>query len=275
MDYFELNMANFGDLDPEIAMAQLAEMGFESFMETETGIQGFIREDEFNQGPVSEYLRQLSAGHGVTSGLRKVEAQNWNAIWESAYEPVTIAGKCQVRAPFHTPVAEIRYDIVIEPKMSFGTAHHETTSLMLELLLAEDLKGKLVLDMGCGTGVLAILAHKMDAGSVVAIDTDDWAYANALDNMEKNDASSVVVIQGDASSIPSQEYDLIIANINRNVLLADIPVYIRFLNPGGALLVSGFYTRDLDQIREVSAKSGLQYIGHQVKNDWVGAKFIK
>ena len=275
MDYFELNMANFGDLDPEIAMAQLAEMGFESFMETETGILGFIREDEFNEGPVAEYLSQLSAGQGVTSGLRKVEARNWNAIWESAYEPVTIAGKCQVRAPFHTPVAEIRYDIVIEPKMSFGTAHHETTSLMLQLLLEEDIKGKRVLDMGCGTGVLAILAHKMDAGEVVAIDTDDWAFANALDNMEKNDASSVVVIQGDASSIPSQEYDLIIANINRNVLLADIPVYARFLNSGGALLVSGFYTRDLDQIREVSAQSGLQYMSHQVKNDWVGAKFIK
>ncbi|MEI6173707.1 MAG: 50S ribosomal protein L11 methyltransferase [Bacteroidota bacterium] len=275
MDYFELNMANFGDLDPEIAMAQLAEMGFESFMETETGILGFIREDEFNEGPVAEYLRQLSADHGVTSGLRKVEAQNWNAIWESAYEPVTIAGKCQVRAPFHTPLAEIRYDIVIEPKMSFGTAHHETTSLMLQLILEEDLKGKRVLDMGCGTGVLAILAHKMGAGEVVAIDNDDWAFANALDNMEKNDASSVLVIQGDASSIPSQEYDLIIANINRNVLLADIPVYARFLNPGGALLVSGFYTHDLDQIREVSAQSGLQYLGHQVKNDWVGAKFIK
>jgi len=275
MDYFELNMANFGDLDPEIAMAQLAEMGFESFMETDTGIQGYIREDEFNEGPVNEYLRQLSAGHGVTSGLKKVEVQNWNAIWESAYEPVTIAGKCQVRAPFHAPIAEIRYDIVIEPKMSFGTAHHETTSLMLELLLAEDLTGKRVLDMGCGTGVLAILAHKMAAGAVVAIDHDDWAFTNALDNMEKNDASSVVVIQGDASSIPSQGYDLIIANISRNVLLADIPVYVRFLNPGGVLLVSGFYTRDLDQIREVSAQTGLQYICHQVNNDWVGAKFIK
>jgi ribosomal protein L11 methyltransferase len=275
MDYFEVNLANFGDFDPEIAMAQLAGMGFESFMESESGFQGFIREDVFDEPLINGYLKQLHDNHGIISGLQKIVAQNWNAIWESAYEPVTIAGKCQVRAPFHPPVPGIQYDIVIEPKMSFGTAHHETTSLMLELLMMEDLSGKRILDMGCGTGVLAILAYKMHAKQVVAIDNDDWAFANARDNMEKNDSASVLVLQGDVTAIPLPEFDLVIANINRNVLLSDIPAYTRILNPGGILLLSGFYARDLEQIRSVAEQAGLRYFSHKSNNDWIGAKFVK
>jgi ribosomal protein L11 methyltransferase len=275
MDYIEVNLTNFRDFDPEIAMAQLAGMGFESFTESESGIQGYIREDIYNEDEISEYLHQMHDKHRIVFELQKIVAQNWNAIWESEYEPVTIAGKCQVRAPFHTPLDEVQYDIVIEPKMSFGTAHHETTSLMVELLLTEDLKGKRVLDMGCGTGVLAILAYKMQAAQVVAIDNDDWAYANSVDNMEKNDAASVVVIQGEVSSIPLPEYDLIIANINRNVLLNDIPGYARFLKHNGILLMSGFYEQDLDQIRLVSDHAGLHYFSHKTNNHWVGAKFVK
>jgi ribosomal protein L11 methyltransferase len=167
------------------------------------------------------------------------------------------------------------YEIVIEPRMSFGTAHHETTSLMLELLMQEEVKNKRVLDMGCGTGVLAILAHKMQAAEIVAIDFDEWAYSNALDNMEKNDALSVSVIQGMAGDIPGPGYDLIIANINRNVLLSDIPVYAGFINDHGALLMSGFYEQDLDQIRAASEKSGLRYVMHKSDNNWVGVKFVK
>ena len=159
--------------------------------------------------------------------------------------------------------------------MSFGTAHHETTSLMLEMLLEQDLAGKRVLDMGCGTGVLAILAHKMKAKQVVAIDNDDWAFANASDNMEKNSATAVTVIQGDLSSIPLPAYDFIIANINRNVLLNDIPGYAGCLNPDGVLMMSGFYEQDLEQIRLVSEQSGMRYVSHKVNNHWVGAKFVK
>lgn len=275
MDYIELSITNFSGFDPEIVMAQLAELGFESFTESDTGIQGFIREDMYQEKPVDDYLKLASARHGLRYSFQKIAAQNWNAIWESEYEAVTIAGKCRVRAPFHAPLPGIPYEIVIEPRMSFGTAHHETTSLMLELLMMEEVKGRRVLDMGCGTGVLAILAHKMQAAAVVAIDNDDWAYANAVDNMAKNDAMAVAVIQGEVNHIPLPAYDLIIANINRNVLLSDIPAYAGFLNEHGTLLMSGFYEQDIDQIRAAAETCGLHYITHKADNKWVGIKFVK
>ncbi len=275
MDYIEVSISDLSGFDPEIVVAQLAELGFESFTESDDGLQGFIREDMYEEGPVNDYLQQLSAEHGIRYSSRKIEAQNWNAIWESEYEPVVIAGKCRVRAPFHAAMPEMQYEIMIEPRMSFGTAHHSTTSLMLELLMLEDVNQKRVLDMGCGTGVLAILADKMHAKHVVAIDNDEWAYSNAIDNMQKNGADKVVVLQGEAGDIPLPGYDIIIANINRNVLLNDIPVYAGFLEENGVLLLSGFYEQDLDQIRVASENAGLHYISHKADNNWVGAKFVK
>ena len=275
MDYLEVSISGFTGFDPEIVIAVLADLGFESFTESETGIQGYIREDMYQGAPVDDYLQQLHDEHGLSYSIQKIVAQNWNALWESGYEPVTIAGKCRVRAPFHEPVAGMQFEIVIEPRMSFGTAHHETTSLMLELLMFEEVKGKRVLDMGCGTGILAILAHKMHAAQVVAIDNDEWAYSNAIDNMEKNDAMAVTVIQGEAGDIPGPGYDLIIANINRNVLLHDIPAYAGFLNNQGTLLMSGFYEEEVDQIRAASSQAGLHYVGHKSDNHWAGIKFVK
>lgn len=275
MDYLQVSISDFTGFEPEIVIAQLAELGFESFTETESGIQGFIREDMYQEIPVSIYLQEIFEAHGLSHSIQKIAAQNWNALWESAYEPVVIAGKCRVRAPFHAADTSMQYEIIIEPRMSFGTAHHETTSLMLELLMQEDVKGKRVLDMGCGTGVLAILANKMQAAQVVAIDNDEWAYSNAVDNMEKNGSPDVIVIQGEAGAIPGPDYDLIIANINRNVLLRDIPVYAAYLKEHGVLLMSGFYEQDLDQITVASEQSGLQYVSHQSDNKWVGAKFVK
>jgi ribosomal protein L11 methyltransferase len=275
MDYIEVTLSNFGNFDPEIILARMSGLGFESFSETDDAMQGYIREETWNESEVEEFLQQIKAEHGIQYAIQKIPAQNWNALWESAYEPVTVAGKCQVRAPFHQPVPGMQYDIVIEPKMSFGTAHHETTSLMLEMMMTEELKDKRVLDMGCGTGVLAILAHKMQATEVVAIDNDDWAYANAPENVAANDAAAIQVIMGDASAIPLPEYDLIVANINRNVLLNDIPVYARFLKPHGALLLSGFYSGDLDLINEAARNAGLQYFSHKTANNWIGAKFVK
>jgi ribosomal protein L11 methyltransferase len=275
MNYIAVSVTNFTGFDPEIVIAQMAELGFESFTETESGIQGFIREDMYHEEPVITYLQKVSDNHGLRYSFEKIADQNWNALWESAYEPVTIDGRCRVRAPFHATQPGIAYEIVIEPRMSFGTAHHETTSLMLELMMKEELRGKRVLDMGCGTGVLAILAHKMQASQVVAIDNDEWAYANALDNMEKNEAMAVEVIRGSCTDIPGPSYDLIIANINRNVLLQDIPVYSEFLSEHGTLLMSGFYEQDLDMIMAAAESSGLHFVGHKADNKWVGAKFIK
>jgi ribosomal protein L11 methyltransferase len=275
MDYFEVSITNFSGFDPEIVMAQMAELGFESFTESESGIQGFISEEMYREDEVLDYLHKLRDKHDLRCSVQRIPAQNWNAIWESAYEPVTIAGKCHVRAPFHLPVDGMKYDIVIEPRMSFGTAHHETTSLMLAMMMQESVAGKRVLDMGCGTGVLAILAHKMGAADVVAIDNDEWAFSNALDNMEKNDALAVRVIRGDAAAIAESQFDFIIANINRNVLIQDIPVYAGHLNDHGTLLMSGFYQDDLEQIRMASEQAGLQFVQHLIDNNWTGAKFVK
>jgi len=275
MDYFEVSLTAFGDLDPEIVMAQLAEIGFESFSETEDCLIGYIREEDYYDEIIQRYLKELNEDHGIKNETRKIEARNWNAEWESNYEPVLIAGKCLVYAPFHKADGSCPYEIMIEPRMSFGTAHHETTSLMLESLLSEQVEGKRVLDMGCGTGVLAILAYKMKAASVVAIDNDEWAYANSVDNMAKNEASAVEVLQGEASVIPGPGYDLIVANINRNVLLQDIPFYAAFLSSPGVLLLSGFYVEDLDQISAAAAQSGLIYHSFKSTNNWVAAKFIK
>lgn len=275
MDYIEISITNFSGYDPEIVIARMAELGFESFAESESGIQGFIRADLYVEDTVIEYLRKLNQEHGILHAVVKIPSQNWNAMWESSYEPVIIAGRCRIRAPFHHADDRMQYEIVIEPRMSFGTAHHETTSLMLEMLMQEEVRGRRVLDMGCGTGVLAILAKKMEAAQVVAIDNDEWAYSNALDNMEKNDALMVTVIKGEAGDIPLPPYDVVIANINRNVLLNDIPAYAKAMKSPGILLVSGFYVQDLDLIRAAAGRSGFHYAHHKTDNNWVGAKFIK
>jgi ribosomal protein L11 methyltransferase len=275
MDYIEISITNFTGFEPEIAIAELAELGFESFTETESGIQCYVSVDNYREEPVIGYLDQICVEHGLKYTVGRIAAQNWNALWESAYESVVIAGKCRVRAPFHAPATDLPYEIIIEPRMSFGTAHHETTSLMLELLMTETVNGKRVLDMGCGTGVIAILAHKMHAAGVIAIDNDEWAYSNALDNMVKNDASEVTVLMGGAETIPGGGFDIIIANINRNVLLEDIPAYAGHLHSGGTLLLSGFYEEDLEQITDACRKSGLEYAAHKSDNRWVGARFVK
>ncbi|MEI6434947.1 MAG: 50S ribosomal protein L11 methyltransferase [Bacteroidota bacterium] len=275
MDYIEIAITGLNNLDPGIVIAQLGEMGFESFSESDSGIQAYIREELYEELDVLTYLNNLSVSVGIHYNIEKIAIQNWNALWESEYHPVTVAGKCQVRAPFHPPVPGILYDIVIEPKMSFGTAHHETTSLMLEMTMKEDIAGMRVLDMGCGTGVIAILAAMMKAKSVVAIDTDEWAYANAIENVQRNNIQTIEVIRGDATSIPKPGYDLIIANINRNTLMNDIPAYAANLKQHGVLLMSGFYEEDLQQINVAALDAGFELIWHRIENNWVGVKYRK
>jgi ribosomal protein L11 methyltransferase len=275
MDYYEFQITGIPPDFTEILMAGLSGIGFESFQEEEETLCGYIPQDRYNSRKVLSYLKKHSRTSGIVYGYKLVKAQNWNALWESQYQPVTVDGKCFVRAPFHDPVKGMAYDIVIEPKMSFGTAHHETTALMITLLMREKVRKKKVLDMGCGTGVLAILAWKMGASGVTAIDNDEWAFLNTKDNILKNNAPSIAVIQGDGKDIPSGNFDLILANINRNVLLADIPEFAAHLKSDGVLLMSGFYEADLAAIVKKAKGEALRLAATESKNHWVAAKFTQ
>ena len=278
MDFIEIKV-RFSEVEPwkDVFASMLGEIGFDSFCdgEDESELCGYVREDQYDAAAV----KNLMENHGfpVTANytLSKVESRDWNAVWEANYEPVMI-GSCYIRAPFHQPRPDAKYEIVIEPKMSFGTAHHETTSQVIEYLLDEEIAGKKVLDMGAGTGVLAILAHKRGAAEVVAIDNDEWAYRNNVENNAKNGITDMTVVLGDAGSIGVEKFDIIIANINRNILLNDMHAYAQALNPGGVIFLSGFYAdTDLPIITECCNGLNMKYISHKEKNRWCAAKFIR
>lgn len=276
MEYIELNCSlPAGEIAfAEILMARLGELGFESFEETKEGLLAYIPAHDFDPSILN--MEELwPADIEVNYTWRTVPDENWNAVWESNFEPVTIAGRCHIRAPFHPVRSDMEFEIVIEPKMSFGTAHHETTSLMIEVLLDADLAGKNVLDMGCGTGVLAILAAMRRAAEVTAIDNDEWAYHNALENVIRNKQPGINVYQGDAGMLENMKFDVIIANINRNILLSDMQSYENCLDSGGLLLMSGFYREDLQLITEKAAALNMLYTDHRVKNNWVVAWYTK
>ena len=207
--------------------------------------------------------------------MTQIEERDWNAEWESNYPFVLIDGRCMVRAPFHDKNPNVEFDIVIEPKMSFGTANHETTFQMLQILLDEDVKGLNILDMGCGTGVLAILAMMKGAGSVTAVDNNEWAYENAFENMKRNGIKDQAIILGDATALEGKTFNLILANINRNILLKDMHFYFDCLLDGGKLFMSGFYEADLPRIKAEAVRLGMKYVKHHSSNDWVAAEFTR
>lgn len=275
MDYIEVKITGLKDFDPDIVVAFLSELEFESFSDNDEGLLAFCRSDLFNEPKVTSYLGQLHEATGAEYSVRAIPPENWNARWEQEYQPVVINELCRIRAPFHAPANEFLFDIIIEPKMSFGTAHHETTSMMLELLLKEEFEGTTVLDMGCGTGVLAILAALKQADRVVAVDTDEWAFQNTQENISRNGVPQITAIHGNIESVPGESYDFIFANINRNVLLNDIPAYAAMLNDGGVLFLSGFYEEDLPLINGKCIENGLELDGYTVKNSWIGAKYCK
>jgi ribosomal protein L11 methyltransferase len=204
----------------------------------------------------------------------EIEQVNWNVEWEKNFHPIIVNEQCGVRAPFH-PKPDVTYDIVIEPKMSFGTGHHATTHMMIEFLLEQDLQGKKVLDMGCGTGVLAIVAEKRGASQLDAIDIDNWCYQNTQENVERNECSKIEAFEGGAELLQDRHYDVIIANINRNILLEDMPSYNRSLNAGGELYLSGFYSGDIPVIKAECEKHGLEYEDFKEREEWVALKFYK
>ncbi len=257
----------------DILIAELGEVGFESFVETDKGISAFIQKKDWHKDILKD-LQILSSGEfRITYTSEEIEQVNWNTEWEKNFEPIMVNDTVSVRAPFHEKT-ELPYDIVILPKMSFGTGHHETTHMMIQQLLNVDLKDKTVLDMGSGTGILAIMAELRGAKSVDAIDIDDWCYENALENTDRNNCTKIHVFKGDAALLGDKNYDVIIANINRNVLINDLPVYYKSLNKGGVLLLSGFYREDTPFIKKAATVLGLRERDLLEKNNWISLKFV-
>lgn len=273
MDFIEVTLkvdAAFAD----ILTAELGELGFDAFVETEDGFSAYIEEDRYSEAALQETLQRYAGQVQVTYAVQKIERQNWNEEWERNFEALFIGGQVSVRASFHPRPEEAKFDIVINPKMSFGTGHHETTTLMIENQLTVDHRGKRVLDMGCGTGILAIMAGELGAAEMVAVDIEDWTVENARENAELNNYGRIDVRLGGVETVAAENpFDIILANINRNVLLEDMAAYKAVLKPGGWLLLSGFYTEDLPILRQQAEALGLQHQSHRVKNNWVSAIF--
>lgn len=258
----------------EILYADLEILGFESMVDTENGVDAFIPSDSFFETTLENLMVRNLPDQSVEYSLELIEQQNWNANWESQFQPILINEKCLIRAPFHEP-SKVEYDIIISPKMSFGTGHHETTFLMSQELFELDLGGKTLMDMGCGTGVLAIIAAKLGAKSVEGIDIEEWAYENSIENAALNDQSEIKFYHGDASLLKGKKFDVILANINRNILLNDMEIYGDSLKDKGYLFLSGFYTTDIDSIVAEGKKNGLNFVHSKNKNGWAMLQLMK
>ncbi len=261
------------ELGSEILVAELGELPFESFIDSDSGIVAYIQKQFWTENILDDLHILSSAEFQVSYTIEEIDQVNWNEEWEKNFEAIEVDGICHVRAPFH-PKTDAKFDIVIEPKMSFGTGHHETTHMMIQHLLETDVTGKKTLDMGCGTAILAILAEMKGAQPIDAIDIDNWCYLNSIENAERNNCSQITVYEGDADLLKGKKYDLIIANINRNILLNDMQTYIDCLNKDGILLLSGFYTEDIPFIDASCTEKGLTYVKKFERNNWVSLKYL-
>lgn len=260
------------ELGSEILVAELGEKPFESFVETEFGVTAYVQKQLWTENILEDIFILNSPEFAVSYKIEEIDQVNWNEEWEKNFEPIDVDGKCHVRAPFH-PKTDAEFDIVIEPKMSFGTGHHETTHMMIQHLLEMDVNGLKTLDMGCGTAILAILAEMKGAQPTDAIDIDNWCYLNSIENAERNNCRHISVYEGDAALLEGKNYDLIIANINRNILLNDMQQYVNCLNKGGILLLSGFYEEDIPAIDACCTQKGLTYEKKFSRNNWVSLKY--
>jgi ribosomal protein L11 methyltransferase len=271
--YIEYNFT-FSPKEPisEILIAELGNVGFESFVETENGVTAYIQKTDWSAEILADVFVLNSDEFSIEYNQNEVPQTNWNAEWEKNFEPIQVDDLVSIRAPFHEN-PNLKYDIVIEPKMSFGTGHHETTHMMVQHLLQLDLENKKVLDMGCGTGILAIFAEMKGAKPLDAIDIDNWCYENSVENVTRNNCDNISVYEGDATLLVDKKYDVIIANINRNILLMDMKVYTNCLQEGGILLLSGFYEQDIPVIDAEVIKYGLKLEKFIQRNNWVALKY--
>ena len=258
----------------EILIAQLSQLGFDSFQENNDGISAYIDSSVLSTVKVQDIQILNSIEFNISFEFYNVKKQNWNIKWESNFEPIYVDKTCCVRAPFHKK-SNFKYDLVIEPKMSFGTGHHETTSMMISFILTNSFYNSSVCDIGSGTAVLAILAEKRGANRIDAIDIDNWCYLNSIENIKRNNSENINVYEGEVEKLIHFKYDNIFANINLNVLLADIPIYSKMLNKDGVLYLSGFYKKNIKSIEKVAEISNLSLVDSKVKNQWVALKFTK
>lgn len=275
MNYIEYKFT-ISPIEPwsEILLALLSVYEFESFSETPEGLNAYVKKDQDNENAVIQEIKSL-VDVAITYQRSEIEQKNWNQEWESNFESILVNDECYIRAEFHESKPEIPYEIIIQPKMSFGTGHHATTHLMVEYLLESDLTGKSVLDMGCGTAILAILAKMKGSAYTEGIDIDEWSVENSIENANRNNVAIEVKL-GDASLLGSHTFDVILANINKNILLADIPKYIKSLNfAKGELILSGLLEHDFEDIKQRCEEVGLKFISKKQRKEWIALKFVQ
>ncbi|MEI7525115.1 MAG: 50S ribosomal protein L11 methyltransferase [Mariniphaga sp.] len=264
------------EINREILVANLGNIGYESFTEAGEYIEAYIVSRDFSQEALSDLFLEDFTLFKSSYTYEIIPDQNWNEVWEKNYfQPLMIADRCLIRAPFHTDYPKAEYELIIEPAMAFGTGNHETTSLMISAILNQDLIGKSVLDMGCGTGILSILASQRGAESITGIDIDRWAINSTIENAATNGIKNLQIIEGGVEAIPEKAFDIIYANIQRNILLKDMPGYINALKMGGELIMSGFYISDLESIKSRAEELGMQFLRSDQNNTWVAAQFIR
>lgn len=278
-DYIEVrfDITPCDEVVTDVLAAILCDDGFESFLPDESGVTAYIKKELFGEDAIKRAISEFPMENSITYKYELIEGQDWNSEWEKNYfKPIVVKDKCVIHSSFHTDIPTVEYDIVIDPKMAFGTGHHATTSLIIEQLLDMDLQGKSVVDMGTGTGILAILANMRGATPITAVEIDPVAHANAIENLNINGASKVNLILGDANSINGvKDIDVFIANINRNIITQDLELYANTLKSGSEVLFSGFYEADIPVIMQVAESLGLSYKSHTVKDNWSCLRLIK